>query len=109
MTTTTERKPIDAYAVALDETTLRPARGRRQPRQKITGVYVFDRSQRTHLCELTPSYYLIYLYSQIIPTDDTDDDTRDRWTRSTAMSRATISTCTATISSASSPPARPIP
>ena len=70
-----ERKVIDAYAIALDETefyNLDPADAKHIKR--IFGAYVFDRNQQTHLCELTPSYYLIYLYTSI---EFADDDTRE--------------------------------
>jgi len=48
---------------------------------QIRGVYLFDKEQRTHCCELTPSYYLIHLYDQVILSeagDALDDDQKDR-------------------------------
>ncbi len=63
-------QPIDAYVVALDETThyfISPAD--RPYIEQIRGAYLFDRNQCTHCCELTPSYYLIYLYNQVLLTE----------------------------------------
>ena len=39
---------------------------------QIRGVYLFDKEKRTHCCELTPSYYLIHLYDQIILSESGD-------------------------------------
>jgi hypothetical protein len=38
---------------------------------RIFATYLFDSSIGTHLCELTPSYYLIHLFST--PLQDTED------------------------------------
>lgn len=68
--TATNRREIDAYAVVLDETNLYTIDPADAPYiARIRGVYLFDRNERTHCCELTPSYYLIHLYDQVIPTD----------------------------------------
>jgi hypothetical protein len=78
MSIATDRQPIDAYAVALDETefyNLDPADARYI--ERIDWVYLFDRNERTHLCEWTPSYYLIYLYTDIVFTPDADEEIRD--------------------------------
>jgi hypothetical protein len=75
---TTGRKVIDAWAIALDETgfyNLDPTDAVHIKR--IFGVYLFDRNQQTHLCELTPSYYLVYLYTSIEFADETDDNVRE--------------------------------
>ena len=74
----TDRRVIDAYAVALDETdhyNLDPADARYIKR--IDGVYLFDAREQTHCCELTASYWLIYLYTSIVFTDDADDAVRE--------------------------------
>ena len=82
MTTATEtdRHPIDAYAVQFDETTDYNIEPEDRPYvRRILGAYLFDRNQRTHCCELTPSYYLIYLFTQVELTDAglaLDDDAR---------------------------------
>lgn len=46
--------------------------------EKIVDVFFYDRNEYTYLCELTPSYYLRYLYSFVSCKDDTSDDVRDR-------------------------------
>ena len=62
--------PIDAFAVALDETANYEIAEKHRPYiKRIMGVYLFDRNQRIHCCELTPSYYLIHLYDQVILTE----------------------------------------
>jgi len=64
------RTLIDAYAVALDETDHYTIEEADRPYiEKIMGVYLFDRNQRTHCCELTPSYWLTHLYDQVILTE----------------------------------------
>ena len=77
--TETNRREIDAYAVALDETehyNIDPADA--PYIQRIDGVYLFDRNEKTHCCELTASYYLIYLYASVVFTDDISDDLRNK-------------------------------
>lgn len=70
MCETEPRTPIDAYAVALDETANYAIEEADQPYiEKIVGVYLLDRNQRTHCCELTPSYWLIWLYDQVVLTE----------------------------------------
>ncbi len=76
--TETERLPIDAWAVCLDETghyNIDPADA--PYIAAIHGVYVFDRNQQTHCCELTPSYYLIHLYDSVLFTGDVSDEKRE--------------------------------
>jgi hypothetical protein len=66
MCETEVQTPIDAYAVALDETTNYEIDETDRPYiECIVGVYLFDRNQRTRCCELTPSYWLIHLYDQV--------------------------------------------
>jgi hypothetical protein len=68
-----ERTPIDAYVIALDETASYEIDDADRPYvRQIHGVYVFDRNQRTHCCEWTPSYYLIHLYDEVIFTEQGD-------------------------------------
>lgn len=63
--------PIDAYAIALDETANYEIDENDRPYIKqIRAAYLFDRNQRTHCCETTPSYYLIYLYNEMVLTDE---------------------------------------
>jgi len=80
MTTATgnDRRVIDAYAIALDETdyyNLHPADA--PFIKRILGVYLFDRNERVHCCELPPSYFLIYLYTCVEFVDGIDDDMRE--------------------------------
>jgi len=68
-----DRLPIDAYAIALDETSFCIIDEADAPLiDKIVSVYLFDRNQRTHCCELTPSYWLIHLYDQVRTRADAD-------------------------------------
>jgi len=80
MTTATanDRREIDAYAVALDETDHYNIDQADAPFiVRIRGVYLFDRNERTYCCELTPSYFLIHLYDQIEFADEADEDVRE--------------------------------
>lgn len=63
---TETRAPIDAYAVALVETSNYIIDKRDAPFIKaIRGMYIFDRNERVHCCEMTPSFYLMHLYDQV--------------------------------------------
>jgi len=67
-----DRLPIDAWVVAIDETSNYEIDEEDRPKIiAIRGIYIFDRHTRTHCCELTPSYYLIHLYDQVLLVDDT--------------------------------------
>jgi hypothetical protein len=72
--------PIDARIIALDETEfyhLEPEEQRLI--RAIKGVYLYDANRHTHCCELTPSYYLIFLYNSVNLTDEglaLDDEAR---------------------------------
>ena len=67
--------PIDAYCVALDETSHYFIDKADAPFIKaIRGVYLFDRNCRTFCCEMTPSYYLIHLYDQVECQPGTSED-----------------------------------
>jgi hypothetical protein len=80
MTTATDRREIDAYAVALDETADYNIDLAHRPYiRRILGAYLFDRNEHTHCCELTASYYLIFLFTSVELTDAglaLDDDAR---------------------------------
>jgi hypothetical protein len=74
-TATIEATPIDAYAVALVETRnyfLDPADA--PFIQDIRGMYLFDRNERVHCCEMTPSFYLVHLYDQVVCHPGTSED-----------------------------------
>lgn len=64
------RTPIDARVIALDETEYFNILPRDFPFVRtIHGVYLFDANEHTHLCELTASHYLIFLYYSVQLTD----------------------------------------
>lgn len=70
---TTEQKrtlPIDARVVALVETSGYNIAACDKPFiDCIRGIYVYDKNTVTHCCEMTPSYYLIHVYDQVILTE----------------------------------------
>ena len=76
----TNTLPIDAVVIARDETlhyAIRP--NHRKHISAIRGVYLFNRNEITHCCEITPSYHLIHLYDEVILTDaDCADDIREK-------------------------------
>ena len=77
------RMPIDAYVVAFSEKHHYQIKDEDQPHiQDIRGIYLLNRNERTFCCELTPSYWLIHLYDEVILTEDAeetlDDYQRDR-------------------------------
>lgn len=78
MTTEPDTLPIDAWCIALDETANYYIKPEHRPLvRKILGVYLFDRNVQTHCGELTPSYYLIHLYDQVIAEDDATESQRE--------------------------------
>lgn len=44
---------------------------------KVRSIWVYDPAERTHLCELTPSYALHLAYVDVVTIDDTPEDIRD--------------------------------
>ena len=78
-----QRLSIDAYVVAFSEKHHYQIKEEDQPHiEDIRGVYLLNRNERTFCCELTPSYWLIHLYDEVILTEDAeetlDDYERDR-------------------------------
>ncbi len=65
------RRPrIDAMLVIRDETDLYTLPDDEAPYIKaIKCVYLYDKNYKTHLCEMTPSYYLIWLYTEVYFTE----------------------------------------
>src|SRR6266542_4446031 len=64
---------IDARVIALNRTHNYLIDEKHQPSiARIEEVYLYDKHQHTHCCELTPSYYLIHLYSRVIFTPEGD-------------------------------------
>lgn len=84
MTTTAEpdteaRAPIDAYVVALDETWGWVIDKADAPFIKaIRTVYLFDRNERVHCCELTPSFYEMHLYHEVECQPGTSEERAQR-------------------------------
>ena len=73
-TTRNRALPIDAYVVAFSQIWDYAIKEEDQPHiQDIRGVYLFDRNQRTFCCEMTPSYWLIHLYDEVILTPEADE------------------------------------
>ena len=74
------RRPIDAYVVSFSEIDHYSIRKEDRPYiQDIRGVYLLNRNERTFCCEMTPSYWLIHLYDELIfPADvDLDESRKD--------------------------------
>jgi hypothetical protein len=63
--------PLAPCVVALDETRHYEIDEADRPHiESIMGVYLFDARQAHHLCEITPSYWLVHLYDQVRLTAD---------------------------------------
>lgn len=78
-TTEPETVPVDAYLVSFDETWGWVINQEDAPFiRAIHSVYLVDRSQRTHCCEMTPSYFLIYMYDVVECQPGTTDDRAQR-------------------------------
>lgn len=72
---------IDARVVALNATANYMIDQDDQPFiERIDDVFLYDRNERTHCCEWTPSYYLIHLYTSIVfrIDDRLDEATEER-------------------------------
>lgn len=64
------RSPIDAHVIALDETEFYRLPVEHAPYiDRILAVYLYDANERTHLCELTPSHYMHFLYHVVHLTE----------------------------------------
>lgn len=62
-----EAAPIDARVIAMDETewyVLKPEHAKYV--SKVYGVYLYDKNSHTHICSMTPSYWLIHLYNIVV-------------------------------------------
>ena len=71
MCDTETRAPIDGYVIAIDETDHYTIDEGDAPYiASIRAVYLFNRNERTNVCELTPSYWLIHLYDEVLLSDD---------------------------------------
>ena len=72
------RLPIDARVIAIDETELYTFPEEHKPYiEKILAVYLYDANERTHLCELTASHFMRFLYHTAVLTEEgeaLDDD-----------------------------------
>jgi hypothetical protein len=76
----TPRPPIEAWNVRLDETAVWSFPEDLRPYiKRVWSVYLFDRSQAVHLCEITPSYWLAPLYQYAEFNDPPpSDEVRER-------------------------------
>lgn len=75
----TEATPIDAYLVSFDETWGWIIDKADAPFIKaIRSIYLFDRNERVHCCEMTPSHYTIHLYHQVICQPGTTEERAQR-------------------------------
>jgi len=63
----TEEKelPIDGHILAIDHTRDCLIIEDKPYIESVEDVYLFDKNRVTHCCELTPSYYLMFLYCRI--------------------------------------------
>lgn len=61
---------INARVISIDETrnyNIKPEH--EEYIDKILGVYLYDKNMPTVVCEITPSYYLIHLYDEVVIKD----------------------------------------
>jgi hypothetical protein len=49
------------------------------PGAKIVATYIFDATERTHLCEATPSYFLRYAGTEIQPGRELSDSENEHY------------------------------
>ena len=78
MCETENRLPIDARVIAIDETAHYTFGEDRPYIEKVLAVYLYDANERTHLCELTPSHFMRFLYNTVVPTQAVDDLSDDQ-------------------------------
>ena len=72
------RPPLDAYVVAFSEVDHYQIKEKDRPHiHDIRGVYLFDRHERTFCCEMTPSYWLVHLYDEVVLTPEADETLDD--------------------------------
>ena len=65
----------DFWAVALNVTSHYEIEEKDRPFIKsINDVFMYDQNTRTHLCEATPSYYLVYLYTFVLFVEGAPDE-----------------------------------
>ena len=65
-----QRKPIFACLVALDfGDNWQISEADKPFIQSIRSIFFYDKNERTHLCEFTPSYYLVFLNHTVILTE----------------------------------------
>jgi len=68
---------LDFYVIALDETRNWNLEGLDPAVLKVEAVYLFDRNQHTHLCEITPSYTLYHVEDRAAYADNTPNEVID--------------------------------
>lgn len=71
--------PVDAFVVGFDETYAWNLAPEDKPWIKeIRGVYLFDRNEVTHCCEVTPSYFMRFCYHAFVLVDAATDEVSER-------------------------------
>ncbi len=79
-----EPKRGEWWAVGLDVTRHYKIAPEDRPHiRRIIDTFIYDRSTVTHLCELTPSYFLVFLHTEIewegFPADEIRERLDDRY------------------------------
>lgn len=70
--------PIEAWNIRFEETPEWNFPGHLAPHvAKVWTVFLFDRNQQTHYCEITPSYWLMPLYTYAEFVGDPEDRVKD--------------------------------
>lgn len=79
MLQTVEEKRGEWWAIGLDVTRHYNLAAEDRPHiARIIDTFMYDRSVRTHCCELTPSYWLVYLHTEIEWQGFPSDEVRER-------------------------------
>jgi hypothetical protein len=65
-----EPLPIDARAIAIDETEPSWLGENSRYIKQILGVYLYDKNSHTYCCSLSPDYWMIHLYNQVVFTEE---------------------------------------
>jgi hypothetical protein len=67
-----ESKPIipDWYAVVFNETAYCNLQESSPFIEKMISVYIYNANSVTHLCEITPSYFLAHVYDDVVFKDE---------------------------------------
>ncbi|MCI0421489.1 MAG: hypothetical protein L0312_20070 [Acidobacteria bacterium] len=73
------RSPIDACLIALNRTQDYAIEDEDKPFvHAIREVYLYDRNEHTYCCELTPSYWLLYVSTMVLFPEGTTEEVIER-------------------------------